>query len=268
MPGGRGRIIRAIPVILAACALGALTVQNATVAALGSIAPDTAAALWPGHPTVAIELATRQIAASSGAGRPIPAATFELVERAARNATLHPQPFIVAGIRAQVAGRTEAAERAFEAARLRDPRSLPARYFLATIKLQRGDVDGLRDVAALVRLLPGSGTTLVPYLGELARQPSARAPMREMFRNNPSIEKAVLSSLASDPANVNLVISLGGTLDPAKGPWLKTAIETLVAKKQYRRGRRCGSGSRALAGTASSTRAFATRARFHRSTGS
>ena len=235
MPSLRARAIRIIPFGLAACALAAMIVQNAAVVALSDSDPDTAAAIWPGHPAANIALATREIASASGAGRAIDPATFAQLEQAARAAPIEPQPFIVAGIRAQLAGQQDAAEKAFEAARLRDPRSLPARYFLASSKLQRGDVEGLSDVAALARLSPGGTTSIAPFLAAFVQQQRAWGPIRAMFRDNPLVRDVVLSSLANDPNNLRLVLALGNTVDPAKGPWLQTMIGTLVAARQYDR---------------------------------
>lgn len=233
MPSGRARFLRLIPVALAGCALAALIVQNATVAAFSATAPDVAASVWPGHPAADVALAGRQIALASGKGQPIAPATFALLDRTARRAPLDPQPFIVAGIRAQLAGQAERADRAFAAARQRDPRSLPARYFLASSRLQRGDVEGLRDVAAITRLEPNGGQSLVPYLADLARRPETRAAMLDMFRNSPGIRAAVLTAMAGDPNNARLVVTLGQTRDPDKAPWLRTALDTLVAKRRY-----------------------------------
>jgi hypothetical protein len=230
---GGARLVRTISFALAGCALAAMVVQNATVAALADGDPDKAARLWPGHPAVQIGLAKRDIAAATGAGKPIDPATFARLEQAARKAPLEPQPFLVAGVRAQLQGRIDRAERAFEAARLRDPRSLPARYFLATSKLQRGDIEGLRDVAALARLEPNGGQSLVPYLADLARQPRALGGIRGMFRDSPGIRYSVLTNLAADPDNVGLVLALGGTTEPAAAPWLGTMVRTLVANHRY-----------------------------------
>ena len=227
-----------VPVALAACALGALAFENAAVLALSGSAPERAASLWPGHPAAAIGLATRDIALASGGGRPIDAATFKRLEAAARAAPIEPQPFVVAGIRAQLAGRDEVARQAFEAARLRDPRSLAARYFLATHHLQNGNAAGLRDVAALARLAPGGTEAIAPYLAAFARQEQAWPAIRAVFADNPRIRDSVLSALSSDPANLRPVVALGGTYDPAKGPWLRRMIDTLVAKQQYRQARR------------------------------
>jgi hypothetical protein len=238
MPVLGARLVRIAAFGLAACALAAMVVQNAMVAGLADSDPDTAASLWPGHPRVQIAQANRRIAAATGAGRPVDPAAFALLEDAALAAPLEPQPFIVAGIRAQLGGQAEQADRAFAAARLRDPRSLPARYFLATSRLQRGDIEGLRDVAALTRLEPNGGKALVPYLADLARQPRAREGISTMFRSSPTLRNAVLSAMATDPGNAGIVLALGGTADPSSAPWLKTMIATLVANRRYAEARR------------------------------
>ena len=59
------RLVRTVSFALAGCALAALIVQNATVAALAGSDSDTAAGLWSSHPTVQIAQATRQIAAAT-----------------------------------------------------------------------------------------------------------------------------------------------------------------------------------------------------------
>lgn len=232
------RAVRVLPVVLAACALAALTFENAAVISLSDVNPRTAAALWPAHPSATIALATSEIASASGAGKPIDPSTFERLEDAARAAPLEPQPFIVAGIRAQLAGRDDAAKQAFEAARLRNPRLLPARYFLAAHQLERGDVNGLRDVAALARMAPNGVETIAPYLAAFAQQERAWPAIRALFADNRPIRETVLSTLARDPANLRPVLALGGTYDPAKAPWLQGMIDSLVAKQQYRQARR------------------------------
>jgi hypothetical protein len=61
--------------------------------------------------------------------------------------------------------------------------------------------------------------------------------MRALFASEPSIRTAVLSSLAQDPANLSLVLELGGTGDAANAPWLGAMIRTLVEHRQYAQAR-------------------------------
>ena len=216
-----------------ALALAVVVVRSAAVQAFAERDPQTAEAIWSGHPSAAIGLASVEIAKAAGAGKPIDDNAFETLSLAATKAPLEPQPFIVRGIRLQLEGRGDDAERAFAAASWRNPRSIPARYFLANTRLSRGNVDGLREVAALARLSPEGLVTSTPYLAAFARQKQALKPMRALFASNPAIRSAVLSNLAQDPGNLSLVLELGGTGDVANAPWLAAMIRTLVEHRQY-----------------------------------
>ena len=233
MPIGVRRTLAAV----AALSVAVVVVRSAAVRAFAEGDPATAEAVWSGHPAAAIALASTDIAKAAGARRPIGDSAFKLMAEAASKAPLEPQPFLVRGIRLQLAGREAEAERAFAAARWRDPRSIPARYFLANSRLGRGDVEGLRDVAGLIRLSPGGLEASIPYLAAFARQKQVAVPMRALFKQNPAIRSAVLSSLAQDPANLSLVLELGETTDVAKAPWLAAMIRTLVEHRQYDRAR-------------------------------
>ena len=225
--------LRLAAAVLVALAVAVVVVRSAAVQAFAERDPRTADAVWSGHPSAAIGLASIEIAKAAGAGKPIGEDAFETLSLAAVKAPLEPQPFIVRGIRLQLEGRGEDAERAFAAATWRNPRSIPARYFLANLRLSRGDVEGLREVAALTRLSPEGLMTSTPYLAAFARQKQAREPMRALFAANPAIRSAVLSNLANDPANLSLVLELGGTGDVANAPWLAAMIRTLVEHRQY-----------------------------------
>ncbi len=227
--------IRRTLAIGAAIAIAILVVRSAVVEAFAESDPVTAAKLWSGHPQVTIANASRAIASAAGARKEIGKETFAAFGDAARKAPLEPQPFVVRGIQLQLAGQVVAADRAFLAARWRDPRALPTRYFLASSRLGRGNVDGLREVAALARMSPGGISAAAPYLATFARQPAALVPMRQLLDSNPLIRADVLATLAQDPANLKQVLELGGTLEPARAPWLATMITTLVDARQYER---------------------------------
>ena len=229
--------LRRTLVALGALAIAVVVVRSAAVQALADRDPATAEAIWAGHPKATIGLASSDIAKAAGARKPIPEGTFAALAEAAVKAPLEPQPFIVRGIRLQLVGREAEAERAFAAARWRDPRSIPARYFLANSRLGQGNVEGLREVAGLIRLSPDGLKASTPYLAAFARQKQALEPMRALFAGNPGIRSAVLSSLAQDPNNLALVLELGGTNDVANAPWLGAMIRTLVEHRQYARAR-------------------------------
>ena len=225
--------LRRTAAIVAALAVAVVVVRSAAVQAFAERDPRTAEAIWSGHPSAAIGLASIEIAKAAGAGKPIGDDAFETLSLAAAKAPLEPQPFIVRGIRLQLEGREDEAEGAFAAASWRNPRSIPARYFLANVRLSQGDVEGLREVAALTRLSPEGLITSTPYLAAFARQKQALEPMRALFAANPNIRSAVLSNLAQDPANLSLVLQLGGSGDVTNAPWLAAMIRTLVDHRQY-----------------------------------
>jgi len=161
--------LRAVVAIVAALLIAAQIVRNAAVSALAEANPAAAAQAWSGHPTSEIGLAMTEIARSSRARQPIPQWAFAKIEDAAAKAPLAAEPFLVRGVQAQVTGDGAAAQRAFEAAQWRNPRSLPAAYFLADRYFRSGNVTGgLREVGALARLSPDGGTAAVPYLTQHA----------------------------------------------------------------------------------------------------
>src|SRR4051794_36548092 len=108
--------------------IGATVVRNAAVDALAESNPSTASAIWGDHPATEIAVGMTQIARAARARSAVSPEAFQRIDDAARKAPLAPEPFLVAGVRAQISGRMAAAERAFVAAEARDPRSLPAHY--------------------------------------------------------------------------------------------------------------------------------------------
>ena len=85
---------------------------------------------------------------------------------------LAPEPFLVRGVQAQLDGDRSLAGQAFRAAELRDGRAIPARYFLADHYFRTGDARaGLREVAALSRLVPNGVASLAPYVAAYSKDP-------------------------------------------------------------------------------------------------
>src|SRR5687767_8303233 len=114
-------------------------VRIAWVERLAGSAPAAAAGLWPHRSQVALSTGMIEIATAPREGRPVSPATLRRIFAAGSKVPLSALPFVVRGVQAQMAGDTAAAERAFLAAKRRDPRSLPARCFLADLYLRRGD---------------------------------------------------------------------------------------------------------------------------------
>lgn len=219
---------RAVAAIAAALLLAALTVRNGAVQALVEGNPDLAAKIWPNHPDVQIAQSMADIGRSAAVGSNIGEPVFARFKEVARMAPLAPEPFLVAGIRYDLAGKSEMAERAFLDARQRNPRSLPARYFLAQHYLRTSDLRALPEIAALSRLSPGAAQAMTPYLAEFARRPAAKRPLEALFRDDPALRSAVLSALATDPANASLIAQFGAVTPGVDAPWIRNLIASLI----------------------------------------
>src|SRR4051794_35377296 len=159
------------PAIAVACAalVAVQVLRNAAVTALAAAQPATAAQLWNGHPAAEVSLAMTGIARAARGGHVAPPSAYILMSDAAAKDPLAPEPFLVRGVQAQFAGDGAAAQRAFEAAQWRDPRSQAAAYFLADRYFRTGArMRGLTEVALLSRLSPNGDAKIGPYLAAYA----------------------------------------------------------------------------------------------------
>jgi hypothetical protein len=226
--------VRATIAVLAALLLGLQVVRNAAVSAFGETSPTDAAMLWERHPATEIGVALTDIARASRARRAVTPAAFAMIKDAAVKAPLAPEPFLVRGVQAQLAGDGETAQHAFEAAQWRDPRSLPAAFFLADRYFRSGNVShGLRQVAALARLSPDGGTAAVPYLVQYASSPANWPALRALFRSNSQLARPVLVALASNHATVPAVLALADPSDKGNPEWLVPLVDTLIKAGDY-----------------------------------
>lgn len=226
---------RGILVAFVALLLAAQIVRNGAVSALAAARPTDAAKVWSSHPEVEFSLAMTAIGKATREGKPVDSATFATIRDAAAKSPLAAQPFLVRGVQAQLAGDRDVARRAFESAEWRDPRSLPARYFLADQALRSGDARrGLREFAALARLAPNGVDTVTPFVASYARNPANWPQMRAIFRDDPYLTDATLMTLATDPANARAILALAGPGHrDATSPWLQPLLDGLVGAGQY-----------------------------------
>jgi hypothetical protein len=227
------RVVAGLLVLL----LGAAVVRNGAVAAFAERAPQSAARAWADHPASQLSVAMTAIATATREGRPVDQATLAMVDAAAGKAPLSPEPYLVRGVEAQLAGDSARAALAFEAAQWRDPRSLPAAYFLAEHYFRAGEAGpGLRQVAALSRLAPQGLQAVAPYLATYARDRSNWPALRELLRRNPDLAQSALVTLARDPSGVDAVLALAGPGRPRPNtPWVGELLATLVKDGQYAR---------------------------------
>jgi len=220
-------------VLGAALLASVAVVRNAAVLEFAETKPQVAARFWPSHPASKLWLGLTEIGLAARNRAPVAESTFALVRDGAAKSPLAPEPFLVRGVQAQLAGDRQGAERAFLAAKLRDGRSIPARYFLAEQYFRTGDAErGLREISLLARMVPNGVTSLAPYVAAYAKDPRSQIHLRSLFRSDPTLEQAALSTLASDARNSDLILGLAS---PSASPpqWSGVLVQTLVAAGRY-----------------------------------
>lgn len=227
---------RAVTAVVVALLIGVQVVRNAVVSALAPVNPAAASKAWSGHPASLISLGMTEIARSTRARRPVPQWAFDDIASAAMKSPLAADPFLVRGVQAGLSGNTALAQRAFEAAQWRDPRSLPAAYFLADRYFRSGNITGgLREVGALARLSPDGGTAAVPYLAQYAGNPANWPALRSLFASSPQLEHPLLIALASDVRTVPAALALGNPHENGNQPWLGQVVDSLIKSGEYPR---------------------------------
>lgn len=232
-------MVQRLLVIVLALLLGVQVVRNAAVEALARGSPDTAAHFWSDHPAVELVKGMTQIGVAARERRPVPGDAFGSIYHAAGKAPLAPEPFLVRGVQAQLAGKTPLAIQSFVAAERRDPRSLPAHYFLADAYFKGADSrHGLQEVGVLARLSPNGPASVAPYLAAYARDRSTWPYLRDLFRSSPQIEDTALTALAADARNADAIMALSVHRDGvAKTNWLPALLKSLVTAGDYGRAR-------------------------------
>ena len=215
-------------------------IRNSAVRAWGDDQPALAAQAWSEHPDVQLALGMTAIATAAGEGKPIAAPVFDQIFSASRTSPLATEPFLVRGVQAQLSGDPSLAEQAFVAAKLRDGRSLPARYFLTEHYLRKRDAArGLREIAALARLVPDGVPKLAPFVARYARDPRNTDQLRQVFRAEPFLEDSTLSVLATDASNSDLIFALSNPQRrSSKSAWVPGLLDSLVRDRQYEKARR------------------------------
>src|SRR5262245_60402452 len=236
-PRGSALIVRAILVSAAVLLAGVVVVRNAVVAQYAENNPLLAARIWPSHPASKLWSGLTEIGLNARQRKPVGPATLAKIRDAAAKSPLAPEPFLVRGVEAQLAGNRQLASQAFLAAKLRDGRSVPARYFLAEQYFQSGDAaHGLHEIELLARMVPNGVAGLAPFIATYAKDPRNRGQLVSLFRSNPQLEEAALGTLSSDAANTDLILELSrSTNHPAV--WATRLLETLVAAGQYEKAR-------------------------------
>lgn len=207
------------------------------VAAFADHLTAALAKAWPSHPEVLKSQLMREVGEAAGSGQAPSVTTLERVRQLARAAPLYAEPYLIEGALAQRAGDYERAERLLRQARKRQPRSAAARYLLGDLYLRSGEaVPGLAEISALARLVPGGASILVPALAEFVQTGGSVAQVRSILSAYPELESALLSKLAEDPKNTDLIFAL---VQPRSGgdvpEWQRKLITNLVNAGDFER---------------------------------
>lgn len=227
--------MRRVVTVIAMLLVAAVIVRNAAVGLLAQNAPADAARVWARHPDVEISSAMTQIALAARSWQGAPPDALALLRKAAVKDPLAPEPFLVRGVQLSLGGDPARARRAFEAAQWRDPRSLPAAYFLADQDVREGKIGpGLRQIAALARLSRNGGQTAGPYIASFAANPANWPVLRSTFRANPGLAEPAFDTLSSRIETVPALLALA---DPKaftpRASWFPRLLDTLIRAEQY-----------------------------------
>jgi hypothetical protein len=231
---------RAIIVVGLALLASLQVVRTAVVSAYAEKQPAIAERIWSGHPEVKLSLAMTEIGQAAAGGKTVvPAAAVRRVELASKRDPLAVEPFLIKATLAKTQGHEDLAERLFVEVRTRDPRSAAARYFLAERYLSSGRArQGLDEVSALARLVPGGSRLVVPGLAKYALTPNAVPHLRRIFAANPEIGQAVLTDLAANAANAGLIMQLADArvVETAGEPapaWQGRLLKSLIERGEF-----------------------------------
>ena len=230
---------KAALIVLLALAAAIMVVRGAYVAAFADRDPERASGIWAGHPDVLFRLGLARIGEAAASGQPIARNRIAPLLDGARKAPLAPEPYLIRGVEVRLAGNEAGAGRAFAEARRRDPRSIPARFFLADHYLRTNEIErGLGEVAVLTELVPGSEGQIAPILASYAQTPGAAPHVKGMLRAYPRLESDLLARLATDAGNADLIGSLASSRregDGRRPTWQARLVEALVADGQHAR---------------------------------
>lgn len=228
-------ILRGLVALIGALLIATVAIRNAAVQAWTEKDPKRASTVWSGYPDTQISLGIIEIAEAMRDRKPVSAAAFQRIDSAALRAPLAPEPYLVHGVAADLAGDSRTAEHDFIAAQRRDPRSLAAAYFLAERYFRSGDAArGLTQIALLSRLAPNGRQSAAPYLAAYAQNRPNWPRLRALFAAEPSLGDSALVALAQDPANAPIILALADQRQrEPSAPWLGALLTQMVAAGRY-----------------------------------
>jgi tetratricopeptide (TPR) repeat protein len=207
--------------------------------ALAQKNPDLALSLAPNAPASLAAAAMRQVGLAAAAGANPDQQTFDRLRTLADSAPLETEPFLVEAALADRQGNYPRAIQLLRDAIKRNPRSIAAHFLMADVATRQGNILGaLEEVALLSRLVPGTSMQLVPGLSEFAKTPGAREKLAIVLADNPQLKGPLLTALAADADNADLIVSLAGPrgeFNTSTRVWQSRLLGALAARGEYQR---------------------------------
>jgi hypothetical protein len=197
-----------------------------------------AAAVSPDNPQAQLALAALQLDVGTGE---IPEDARRAAMEAFKRAPLADEPILIAGLDALRAGRGAQGEALLMEARRRNPRNRAARLFLIDRFLRTGRVEqaGL-ELSSLRELVPGVAQALAPQLAVMVRDERTGASLIRVLSHDQGLQQAVLSTLASNGADPDLILRIAQAGSPTQPtpeglPWQRQLISLLVERGDFPR---------------------------------
>lgn len=202
--------------------------------------PTLAAKLAPQSPASLTAASMAQVGEAAAQGANLGEPTLERLRALAHLAPFQVEPFLVEAAVAERDGDYGRATQLLNHAKARDPRSIAAHFLSADVATRRGDVlEALREIAVLTRLVPGTGVKLVPGLAEFVKLPGSREKLATVLAENPQLKNPLLTALAEDPDNADLIVALAGKrtgpYDSDTRTWQGRLLLGLTNRGQYGR---------------------------------
>jgi tetratricopeptide (TPR) repeat protein len=213
--------------------------RSAVVAAPGPSWLVPARQAWPGHPRVLAASIMRDVGTAAARGEALSPSTADQIRTLSKRNALATEPFLVLGAQAYQRRELAQAEKLLLEARRRSPRSPAARYLLGSLYLETGRLDaGLKESAALARLIPGAAAQLAPALAQYLSAPGAVRQTYDLLKAHPDLAPPLFNELAADPRNADLLVGLSATVPASESThvWQEKLIGGLLKNEDYAKG--------------------------------
>ena len=196
--------------------------------------------LVAGRPTVVLAQAMGRLIANRGK---VDAATLPAVRKAAAALPLDARPYLLVASEYLLLQRPDLATKTLEAGRRLDPRQRWIHVLLLDRYLRDGKYVAASDeLSVLARLVGGAQGPIATAMAQMSLAPETRDAVRATLRQDPVLERAVLTSLASSGVEPAALFAMASpaALQAANlpGAWGTVLVDRLVERGRYLQARR------------------------------